>query len=58
MHNGFLGNWIRWRGHVETLIPDELYPSRIGTTDSEAIFLAILGAGINEPAQPQRCWQN
>jgi predicted glutamine amidotransferase len=49
MHNGFLGNWIRWRRHVEALIPDELYPSRIGTTDSEAIFLAILGAGINEP---------
>ena len=50
MHNGFLGNWIRWRRDVETLIPDELYPSRIGTTDSEAIFLAILGAGIDTVA--------
>ena len=49
MHNGFLGNWNRWRRHVEALIPDELYPSRIGTTDSEAIFLAILGAGIEHP---------
>ena len=46
MHNGFLGNWNRWRRHIEALIPDELYPSRIGTTDSEAIFLAIMGAGI------------
>jgi predicted glutamine amidotransferase len=44
MHNGVLGNWSRWRRAVEALIPDELYPSRIGTTDSEAIFLAIMGA--------------
>jgi len=49
MHNGFLGNWNRWGRHVEALIPDELYPSRIGTTDSEAIFLAILGAGMEDP---------
>jgi glutamine amidotransferase len=31
---------------VENLIPDELYPSRIGTTDSEAVFLAMMGAGL------------
>ncbi|HXW47937.1 MAG TPA: class II glutamine amidotransferase, partial [Xanthobacteraceae bacterium] len=49
MHNGFLGNWSRWRRQVESLIPDELYPSRIGTTDSEAIFLAILGASLDDP---------
>jgi len=30
---------------VEALIPDEFYGSRVGTTDSEAVFLAILGAG-------------
>jgi predicted glutamine amidotransferase len=45
MHNGSVGNWARARRKVEALIPDELYPSRIGTTDSEAVFLAILGAG-------------
>jgi len=45
MHNGSVGNWSRSRRKVEALIPDELYPSRIGTTDSEAVFLAILGAG-------------
>jgi predicted glutamine amidotransferase len=44
MHNGFIGNWNRIRRKVEAMIPDELYPSRIGTTDSEAVFLAILGA--------------
>ena len=45
MHNGLIGNWSRMRRHVEALIPDEYYGSRIGTTDSEAVFLAILGAG-------------
>ncbi len=49
MHNGFIGSWNRLRRQVEALIPDQLYPSRIGTTDSEAIFLAIMGAGIDNP---------
>jgi predicted glutamine amidotransferase len=49
MHNGFLGNWSRLRRQVEALISDELYPSRIGTTDSEAIFLAMMGAGMENP---------
>ena len=45
MHNGVIGNWARMRRKTEALIPDELYGSRTGTTDSEAVFLAILGAG-------------
>jgi len=45
MHNGVVGNWNRMRRMVEALIPDEFYGSRVGTTDSEAVFLAILGAG-------------
>ena len=49
MHNGFIGSWNRLRRQVEALIPDKLYPARIGTTDSEAIFLAIMGAGIDDP---------
>jgi predicted glutamine amidotransferase len=48
MHNGFIGNWGAVRRPVEDLIPDALYPARIGTTDSEAMFLAILGAGASE----------
>jgi predicted glutamine amidotransferase len=48
MHNGLIGNWSRLRRQVEALIPDELYPSRVGTTDSEAVFLAILGAGCDK----------
>jgi predicted glutamine amidotransferase len=46
MHNGFVGSWNRLRRKVEALIPDPLYPSRLGTTDSEAVFLAMAGAGI------------
>ena len=49
MHNGFVGSWSRLRRRVEAMIPDALYPARIGTTDSEAIFLAIMGAGIDHP---------
>ncbi|MBX6425183.1 MAG: class II glutamine amidotransferase [Variibacter sp.] len=45
MHNGQIGDWSLIRRKVEALIPDELYKYRIGTTDSEAVFLAILGAG-------------
>jgi glutamine amidotransferase len=45
MHNGFVGGWSELRRRIEMLIPDEYYPARVGTTDSEALFLAILGAG-------------
>ncbi|CAO4179200.1 class II glutamine amidotransferase [Methylorubrum populi] len=46
MHNGYVGDWSRLRRPIEALIPDELYSSRNGTTDSEALFLAILGQGL------------
>jgi glutamine amidotransferase len=50
MHNGQIGDWSLIRRKVEHLIPDEFYRSRVGTTDSEAVFLAILGAGAeNDP---------
>ncbi len=45
MHNGFVGGWNRVRRRVEGMIPDALYPSRVGTTDSEALFLTIMGQG-------------
>jgi glutamine amidotransferase len=44
MHNGVIGHWPRVRRRIEALIPDALYGSRVGTTDSEAVFLAIMGA--------------
>src|SRR5207248_11517012 len=47
VHNGQYGDWSLIRRHVEALLPDEFYASRIGTPDSEAVFLAILGAGAD-----------
>jgi len=47
MHNGFVGSWNRLRRKVENMIPDAFYPSRLGTTDSEAVFLAMMGAGLD-----------
>ncbi len=51
MHNGFVGPWTRVRRKIEAMIPDALYPSRVGTTDSEAMFLAILGEGRMSTAE-------
>jgi len=48
MHNGVIGDWTRIRRKVEGLIPDKLYPCRLGTTDSEAVFLAMMGAGLDD----------
>ena len=45
MHNGVIGEWSLIRRTVEAMIPDDLYASRLGTTDSEAVFLALMGAG-------------
>ena len=49
MHNGFVGSWSRLRRQVEALIPDALYPARVGTPDSEAICLSMMGAGMDDP---------
>jgi glutamine amidotransferase len=46
MHNGQIGGYPKLRRRVEALIPDELYVQRNGTTDTEAIFLAALAAGL------------
>jgi predicted glutamine amidotransferase len=56
MHNGSIGNWTRVRRKVEALIPDELYPARVGTTDSEATFLAMLGAGLEADPVGATAW--
>jgi len=45
MHNGLIGDWSLIRRKVEGLIPDALYQSRVGTTDSEAVLMEIHGAG-------------
>jgi len=48
MHNGQVGSYAKVRRRLEALIPDELYCNRLGTTDSEALFLAACGHGLNE----------
>lgn len=48
MHNGLVGGWPRLRRRVEGLIRDEVYPSRFGTTDSEALFLAAVSYGLEK----------
>lgn len=46
MHNGQVGNYQQIRGAIEAMIPARLLRSRLGTTDSEAIFLAAIGNGL------------
>jgi len=46
MHNGQLGDWSVLRRQVEGMISDKYYGDRIGTTDSEAMFLAMMSAGL------------
>ena len=51
MHNGQIGGYGRIRRRVEALIDDRVYDARLGTSDSEAIFLAALSAGLDtDPA--------
>jgi glutamine amidotransferase len=40
--------FMRIKRRLEALIPDELYDRRLGTTDSEAIFLVALANGLAE----------
>lgn len=46
MHNGQIGGFHHIRRQVEALIPDALYLHRAGSTDTEALFLALLGRGL------------
>jgi glutamine amidotransferase len=46
MHNGQVGSFPLVRRRVEALIPDEFYALRGGTTDTEALFLAAMGFGM------------
>ena len=48
MHNGQVGGYGRIRRRIEGLIDDRVYDDRLGTSDSEAIFLAALSAGLDD----------
>jgi predicted glutamine amidotransferase len=45
MHNGQVGCYGQLRRRIENLIPDDIYGTRTGTTDSEAIFLTAMARG-------------
>lgn len=49
MHNGQVGGFDRFRKQADMLIPDDLYANRMGATDSEVLFLLMLGAGMDDP---------
>ncbi|MTI16563.1 class II glutamine amidotransferase [Rhodobacteraceae bacterium RKSG542] len=46
MHNGQIGGYQKIRRQIENMISDEYYAHRQGTTDSEALFLALLSRGV------------
>lgn len=48
MHNGQVGGYSVVKRRIEALISDEFYAHRAGTTDSEALFLAAMSAGLAE----------
>ncbi len=52
MHNGQVGGYGRIRRRLEAMIDDRLYDIRLGTSDSEALFLAALSHGLD--ADPAR----
>ncbi len=50
MHNGQIEQFEQLRRPLETMLPDELYRARQGTTDSELIFLLAFHFGLeSEP---------
>lgn len=48
MHNGQVGGYDSFRRAADMLIPDDLYASRKGATDSEALFLIALAEGLED----------
>ncbi len=46
MHNGQIGGYHAIRRRLETLVPDDLYAARSGTTDTEVLFLLAMANGL------------
>lgn len=52
MHNGQIGGYRAIRRRIESFIPDPLYNARVGTTDTEALFLMALAHDLeSDPVQ-------
>lgn len=48
MHNGQIGGYRTIRRSLDAMIADKYYPLRLGTTDSEVMFLIALSLGLAE----------
>ena len=48
MHNGQIGGYDKCRRQLETLLTDELYVYRQGSTDSELFFLLMIQNGLDD----------
>lgn len=55
MHNGQIGGYRHLKRQIESALPDSLYEHRLGTTDSEALFLLALANGLR--AEPVAAMQ-
>ncbi|MHC1547133.1 class II glutamine amidotransferase [Phyllobacterium sp. K27] len=52
MHNGQIGHFDRLRRGLESRLDDSIYAQKLGSTDSELIFLLMLQHGLDQdPAQ-------
>ena len=47
-HNGQIGSFHKMQRSLESLLSDELYQARQGTTDSEQLFLFLLQFGLSK----------
>jgi predicted glutamine amidotransferase len=51
MHNGKIGGYDLCRRQLESLLCDELFKDRLGSTDSELFFLLLIQNGLeSDPA--------
>ncbi|GJL81473.1 MAG: class II glutamine amidotransferase [marine bacterium B5-7] len=47
-HNGQIGGFPLMQREMESLLPDDLYLARRGTTDSEILFLMLIHEGLEQ----------
>lgn len=47
MHNGQVGGFDNLRRRAEAMVDDQSYRHRLGTTDSEVLFLLAMSAGLD-----------
>lgn len=50
-HNGQIGGFYKMQRSLESLLSDELYQARQGTTDSELLFLLLLQFSLSKSVE-------